>query len=160
MQFLPCVRKNNGILTATCNRNATYFFVRDRYTVVRSRGGEKVYLDVLWTLNFAVDLLLIIAANRMSGYSTSVGRSVFAAVLGGVYGCVCVIPGWTFLAKTLWRLIALVAIGVIAFGVNRTSLRRCILFMLLSMALGGIALGLERGGFFSLLFSAMFICSQ
>ena len=119
-----------------------------------------MYLDVLWTLNFAVDFLLLIASNRLSGYPTAIGRSVLAAVLGGCYGSICVIPGWTFLAGTFWRLIFLGLIGCIAFGINRDALRRCVLFTLLSMALGGIALGLGRGGFLSVLLCAVLVCSM
>lgn len=117
-----------------------------------------VYLDILWILNFLVDLLLLVATNRLSGYATAIGRSSLAAALGGIYGSVCVLPGWTFLASTPWRLITLGLMGSIAFGLNKSSFRRGVLFILLSMALGGLALGLGKGGFFSVLFGAATIC--
>lgn len=117
-----------------------------------------MYLDVLWILNFAVDLLLLISTNHLSGFPTTIGRSIIASVLGAFYGSVCVIPGLTFLANTLWRLVFLGMVGIIAFGANRNAFRRCLLFVLLSMALGGIALGIGQGGFFSLLFCAVTVC--
>jgi stage II sporulation protein GA (sporulation sigma-E factor processing peptidase) len=50
--------------------------------------------------------------------------------------------------------------GAIAFGLNVHSVRRVMLFILLSMALGGIALGLGGGGFFSVLFGAALVCAM
>lgn len=117
-----------------------------------------MYLDVLWTLNFIVDLLLLIATNRLSGYPTVIVRVVFSAVLGGFYGSVCVLPGWSFLARTPWRLVFLLSMGWIAFGLTKDSLRRSVLFVLLSMALGGIALGMGRSGFLPTLLSAASVC--
>lgn len=111
-------------------------------------------------LNFGVDFLLLLATNRLSGHPTLLIRTLLAAVLGGCYGCICVMPGWTFLAGTLWRLVFLGLMGCIAFGSNRNAIRRGILFVLLSMALGGIALGVGKGGFFSVLLSAVFVCGM
>lgn len=117
-----------------------------------------MYLDVLWALNFGVDLLLLLATNRLAGYPTALGRLVPAAVIGGVYGCACILPGLYFLAGTVWRMVFLGIMGGVAFGFRKESIRRCVLFTLLSMALGGIALGLGRGGFFSVLFCAAMVC--
>lgn len=124
------------------------------------RGGDAVtvYADVLMLINFLVDLLLLIAANRLSGYPVAMRRAVLAAALGGIYGGVCVIPGFRFLGNTGWRLVCLSLMAVIAFGANRDSVRRSILFILLSMALGGVAVGLDGGGFWSLALSAGAVC--
>lgn len=117
-----------------------------------------MYLDVLWSLNFIVDLLLLIASNRLSGYPTAWGRTILAAVVGGFYGSICVLPGLFFLARTHWRLVFLGLIGGIAFGLKADTLRRCILFAMLSMALGGVALGIGNGGFLSVLLCAVLVC--
>lgn len=117
-----------------------------------------MYLDVLWALNFGVDFLLLLATDRLAGYRPRMGRTVLAAVIGGFYGSACVLPGFGFLAGTVWRLVFLGIIGGLAFGFHRESVRRCVLFTLLSMALGGIALGLGQGGFFGVLFGAAAVC--
>lgn len=119
-----------------------------------------MYLDVLWFLNFVVDFLLLIATNRLSGYPTVAWRTVLAAMLGGLYGSVCVLPGFLFLAGTVWRGVFLLLIGMLAFGVNKDSVRRCVLFILLSMASGGIALGLGSGGVTSVILCALFVCAM
>lgn len=117
-----------------------------------------VYLDLLILLNFLVDLLLLVGTNRLSGYASGVKRAIPAAVLGGLYGGVCLVPGLTFLAGTLWRIVCLAIMAGVAFGFQKESIRRGILFVLLSMSLGGVAMGLESGSFWSLLLAAAGVC--
>lgn len=117
-----------------------------------------VYLDVLMILNFFVDLLLLVGTNRISGYGYGLKRALLAAALGGIYGGVCVLPELTFLSGTLWRVIFLALMAGIAFGFCRDAVRRGLLFILLSMSMGGIAMGMERSGFFSLLLAAVGVC--
>ena len=105
-----------------------------------------VYLDVVMVINFLVDLLLLMGTNRLSGFPLSLGRTAMAALIGGVYGGVCLIRELRFLANPGWRLVFLGLMSAVAFGLNRTAVRRGILFMLLSMALGGIALTMGKGG--------------
>lgn len=117
-----------------------------------------LYLDVLMVLNFLVDLLLLLAANRLSGYPSGLKRAVLAAALGGVYGGACMLPGFRFLGGTLWRIVSLALMAGIAFGFCREAVRRGVLFVLLSMSLGGVAVGLESGSFASLLLAALGVC--
>lgn len=117
-----------------------------------------VYLDVLMILNFLVDLFLLIGTNRLSGYPTKIKRTILASVLGGVYGGICVLPGLQFLANTFWRIAMLSLIAFLAFG--RDCIRRGILFVILSMALGGVAVGLNGGGFWTLCLSALAVCAM
>jgi len=112
-----------------------------------------VYLDLVVLLNFLVDFLLLLGTNRLSGYPPAVLRAAGAAALGGIYGGVCLLPGFAFLGSLTWRVVSLALMSLIAFGCSRSSLRRGVLFSLLSMALGGVAMGLE-GGFWSLVLSA------
>lgn len=118
----------------------------------------EVYIDLLILLNFLVDLLLILGANRLCGYPPGVKRALVAALIGGLYAGACVLPGFAFLAGTLWRLVSLCLVSAAAFGFRQSALRRGVLFVLLSMALGGIAVGLQHGGFFSLVLAAMLLC--
>lgn len=118
----------------------------------------EVYLDLLFLLNLLVDLLLILGTNRLAGHPMGVKRALPAAMLGGIYAAGCVLPGFFFLGNTLWRLVCLALMSAIAFGLSQSGLRRGVLFVFLSMALGGIALGLGRGGFWSLVLSAGGVC--
>lgn len=105
-----------------------------------------MYLDLVMGLNFAVDLLLLLGADKLAGFPIRLGRSAAAAALGGIYGGLCLLPGFRFLGNLLWRTVFLALMAVVAFGFNRSAIRRGVLFVLLSMALGGIALGLGKGG--------------
>lgn len=113
-----------------------------------------VYLDLVVLLNFLVDLLLLMGTNRLAGYPAALGRSAAAALLGGIYGGVCLLPGFGFLSNTLWRTVSLGLMGVMGFGLEPGALRRCVIFVLLSYALGGVALGLGSGSFFALVTAA------
>ncbi len=114
----------------------------------------EVYLDLVVLLNFLVDFLLLYGTNKLSGYPGSWKRAVAAAVFGAVYAGACVLPGLYFLGNGLWRLLSLVAISTIAFGWDRSSLRRGIVFFLLSMALGGLAAGIGSQTVWALVLAA------
>lgn len=116
-----------------------------------------VYLDLVMGLNFGVDLLLLLGTNRLSGFPTGWERCALAALLGSVYSGICMLPGFRFLANTLWRIVCLGLMGGIAFGMNRGALKRTGIFVLLSMAMGGIALGFGRNDFGMLILSALFV---
>lgn len=114
-----------------------------------------VYLDLVVLLNFLVDFLLLLGTNRLSGFPLGPGRSAAGAVLGGVYSGACLLPGFGFLGSALWRTVSLGCIGVLAFGWGRSAWKRSGIFVLLSMAMGGIALSLGRSSFPSLVLSAL-----
>lgn len=107
----------------------------------------RVYLDLVVILNFLVDFLLLLGTNRLAGFPSEGKRLLPAAILGGIYGGACMLPEFRFLGNTLWRLVSLAGIAVIAFGWNRSALKRCGVFVLLSMALGGIAVCFGRSNF-------------
>lgn len=117
-----------------------------------------LYLDVLMLLNFLVDFLLLLATNRLSGYPPNLKRAALGAALGGLYGGVCMLPGFRFLSNTFWRMACLGFIAGLAFGFCKESVRRAALFVLLSMSLGGVAIGLESGSFPSLVLAALGVC--
>jgi stage II sporulation protein GA (sporulation sigma-E factor processing peptidase) len=101
----------------------------------------QVYLDGVLVLNFLVDYLLILGTNRLTGYPGGIGKGLIAAFIGGMYGALCLIPGFGFLGNLLWRIVFLMLIAVTAFGLNRSTFHRGAVFVLLTMALGGIASG-------------------
>lgn len=122
-----------------------------------------VYLDLVVLLNFLVDGLLLMGANRLAGHPAGWKRCVLAAAVGGMYAGICMLPGCRFLGNLLWRMVSLAAMAVIAFGRNVSALRRGTIFVLLSMALGGMAMGLGNGDFVSLVLAAAgvaFLCAM
>ena len=105
-------------------------------------------------MNFAVDFLLLLGTNQLSGFSSQWKRAVPAAFLGAVYSGACLLSGFRFLGSTLWRIVALFLMGGIAFGWNRSTLRRIGVFVLLAMAMGGLAVSLNREDYISVVGSA------
>lgn len=106
-----------------------------------------IYLDLVFLLNALVDFLLLLGTNRLAGFPAGWNRAAPAALLGGVYAAACLLPGFRFLGSTLWRLVMLTLISLLAFGINRSALHRGAVFVLLSMALGGIASGANSRNF-------------
>ena len=115
----------------------------------------RIYVDLVAILNTIVDFLLILGTNRLSGFPPGCGRSAAAATVGGIYGGACLMPGFSFLGNPLWRAVSLSVIAVIAFGLNRSALQRGGIFVLLSMALGGIVMGMGQGSVMLLLLSTV-----
>lgn len=117
-----------------------------------------VYLDLVILLNFGVDLLLLCGASRLCGYPAGWRRCALSALFGGIYAGVCMLPGFSFMGNLFWRLISLACMAVLAFGWNKSALRRGVLFVLLCMALGGIAVGFSTKGFLQIIAAAAAVC--
>jgi stage II sporulation protein GA (sporulation sigma-E factor processing peptidase) len=109
-----------------------------------------VYLDLVMVLNFLVDFLLLLGTNRLSGFPMGSLRCAGGALVGAVYSGACLLPGFRFLGNLLWRCVSLCLISMMAFGWNTGTLKRGGIFLLLSMAMGGIALSVGRGNVVSL----------
>lgn len=114
----------------------------------------RLYMDLVVALNFMVDFLLLLGTNRLTGHPQGGKRAALAASVGGVYGGVCMVPGVAFLGNSVWRLVSLGLMAWIAFGWDRSAVQRGAVFVLLSMALGGLALGLTRRTFWMLVIAA------
>ena len=110
-----------------------------------------VYLDLVMILNFLVDYLLLLGTNRLSGFPPAGGRCALAAAVGAVYSGCCLLPGFRFLGNILWRTVSLGLLCTVAFGWGPSALRRAGVFVILSMALGGIAMQFGKGAFVPLL---------
>lgn len=117
-----------------------------------------VFLDLVILLNFFVDLLLLVGANRLAGFSPGFLRAVPGAALGAVYGGLCLVPGFSFLGGLGWRVVFLSLMAACAYGFQRSALRRGVLFVLLSMALGGIVELMGSAGVGALSGAALGVC--
>lgn len=114
-----------------------------------------IFLDLVMLLNFLVDFFLLLGTNRLSGFPAQPWRCAGAALLGAAYSGACLLPGMGFLGSMLWRSVSLGLMGCMAFGCNLGALKRTGIFLLLTMAMGGIALCLGRGDILSLVLCAL-----
>lgn len=113
-----------------------------------------VYLDLVMLLNFLVDFLLLLGTNKLSGFPPEPGRAAAGGVIGAVYSGICMLPSFRFLGTVFWRTVFLGIMSAVAFGLDRTAVKRAGVFLLLTMALGGLALSFGRGDWISLLLAA------
>lgn len=116
-----------------------------------------IYLDLVIVFNFAVDFLLLLSTNRLTGHSTAIKRCLAGAAIGGLYSGFCLHPAFGFFRSWYFSLIALCGITVTSFGWKRSAVRRGALFVLLSMTLGGIASGLNNVDMIPLILSGVAI---
>lgn len=113
-----------------------------------------MYLDGVIGLNFLVDWCLLLGVNRLTGYHGGVGRAAAGAAVGGGYAGMCIVPAFSFLSSNIWRAVSLGIMSAAAFGLNRGAVRRGILFVLLSFAMGGLVVSFDTGNFGGLVCSA------
>lgn len=106
-------------------------------------------------LSALVELLLLLGTNRLCGYPFAYLRTMLAVLLGGVYAGVCMLPGFCFLGSTLWRIVSLCVISMVAFGLSKSAVRKSAIFMLLHMALDGVTQGLGNSKLYALLMGAV-----
>ena len=104
-----------------------------------------LHIAVVMVLNFLVNVFLLLGVSRMLPGKGNYLRIAAAAALGGIYGGSCMVDGFLFLGSLPWRLVSMVLMTGIAFGINSSSLRRGILFVLLHLALSGATAGAYRG---------------
>lgn len=115
----------------------------------------QIYLDLVVILNFVVDFLLLLGTNRLSGFPAAARRAAAAAALGALYSGVCMLPRLRFLGGLVWRTVSLAGMAVIAFGWGKSAWKRSGVFVILSMALGGVAVSVGKGYFMSLVLAAV-----
>ena len=113
------------------------------------------YFYVTVFLNFLVDYLLLMGANRLAGFPHGPLRCALAAGISGVYAGICLKV--SFLGMFLLHLAVLVFVCAVAYGISVAMLRRGVLFVLLRLAVGGIASGFSGGSFMGLLAAAAMV---
>ena len=87
-----------------------------------------VYLDLVMLLNFLVDFLLLLGTNKLSGFPPDPMRAAVGGVIGAVYSGVCLLPSFRFLSSLLWRTVFLGLMAAVAFGWNRSAIKRAGVF--------------------------------
>ena len=104
-----------------------------------------MYLVWVGAMNAVVNLLLLLCTDRLSGYATNYGRTISAAILGGVYAGACLLPGFHFLGNFIWRIVSFGLIALAAYGMSADTFRKGLVFAFLSLALSGAMENIEKG---------------
>lgn len=106
-----------------------------------------IYGDLVAILNFCVDFLLLLGTGWLTGRPVSLLRCTLASLIGAVYALACLMPGFSFLGALPLRCVSLLVMAFACFGVDRGSIRRAFVFLLLSFALGGAATLMHEADF-------------
>ena len=112
-----------------------------------------VYAEGVMLMNFLIDLLLLLATNRLCGFSSILWRLLLAAGVGGIYAGFCLLPAFRFMSNTVWCVVVLLLIAWLAFGWGRATVQRGAVFVMLSMSLGGLVSGVQGGGAYAVMLS-------
>ena len=99
-----------------------------------------VYVDLLFSLNTAINYLLLRGAAAIGGVWRRPWRLLGAAGLGGLYAVAAVLPGAAFLSTIPAQLAVAAAMTALAFGLTPVTLRQGLYFLALSFALSGAVL--------------------
>lgn len=101
-----------------------------------------VYVDSVFVLNALMDYFLLLATAHLAGVSPRRGRYILAACLGGAYAVAVFLPGLSWLASPLMKLLAGLAMALAAYGMRERFLRLALLLFLISCGFAGCVLGL------------------
>lgn len=116
------------------------------------------YLSLVIVLNILVHFMLLLSVNHLAGYPQQVLRCFIVAGVGGIYGGLCMLPAFNFLGNSFWHWVFLCIMGLAAFGLHAGGIRRSMLFLLLSLALGGIAASSEDKSIWSVIGCGVVFC--
>ena len=103
------------------------------------------YRCLVVVLGFFVNFLLLIGTNRLRHTPANIGRCALGAAVGGLHCAMCFIPGFDFLGNLLWRMVCILGICCVAFGLSRESIIKGCVFVFLTLALEGILTSVGKG---------------
>ena len=95
-----------------------------------------IYVDTLLILNTVIDYLLLLSAGRLCALPLRRGRMALGALCGGGYALLAAVKPAVFALWTV-KLIAGALIVVIAFGIERRTIRGLAAFYAVAAAFGG-----------------------
>lgn len=118
----------------------------------------ETYLWFVIVLGGAVDMLLLTGACALSGFPVERKRLLPAGVVGGLHAGAAATGQLYFLGNWYWRLVFMVLVCMVGFGLDRSTLRKGALYILLRLALDGVGMGVTQGGQWALGAGALGLC--
>ncbi len=104
-----------------------------------------IYSVLVGMVSFAVNFLLLLGTNRLLGAISNLRSIVCGAALGAFHSVLCTATGFRLFGGFLWNIFFLFFSGIVAFGLSVHSFGKCLLYILLSMALSWLTAGTGGG---------------
>lgn len=99
------------------------------------------YMVLAVIIHFIADFLLLFAAKSLFSPYPGFLRPLLGAAVGGIYAAACLIPQLSFLQNPVCYWLSMLLGCLIAFGVERIALSSAAVYILLRLALDGLASG-------------------
>ena len=103
-----------------------------------------IYLDLVFFLNSLADAFALYVTSRLSGISLRTNRVILASVLGGIYGVICSVPLFCFMRDFVPQILVAAFLVWVVFGLRAIYVRLCLLFFVLSCAMGGVLIAFAQ----------------
>lgn len=97
----------------------------------------KVYLDVLFLFNWAVNYLLLLVTAKVAGEPYRRLRMGLGGAAGALFGTLGFLPGWEWLLHPACKIGAAMGMVLVVFGGSRHLVRAAGIFTGMNCALGG-----------------------
>ena len=104
-----------------------------------------VYSILVGMVSLAVNFLLLLGTNRLLGSASNLCSIGIGATVGATHSMLCILSGFRLFGGLLWNILFLLLSGLIAFGPCIRSLGKCLLYILLTMALSWLTTGTGGG---------------
>ena len=114
-----------------------------------------IYADIVFLINTLVDYLMILVTGRLGGVPLQRKRYLAAALAGGLYAVISLIPTLEGLASAPVKLLIWVLMVLFSYGYSQQFLKLMLLFGSVSCTLAGVVLGI--GLFFHRYLDAVFL---
>lgn len=99
---------------------------------------ETIYIDSLFFINLIIDYFTLLCTAKVASARIRRIPIAIGAIIGGLYACLCVLPGWEFATHPLVKLSSGILMCLTAFWKEPQFLRCSIIFFLVSAGFGGI----------------------
>jgi len=104
----------------------------------------KVYLDVIFVVNFIMDFIILGATGKLANLPLKLSRLILGAVIGAVYSIAVFFPEWSFFSTFLGKSLCAMIMVLLAYrpqGIAKF-IRSFLYLYLISFAMGGAVLAM------------------
>ncbi len=130
--------------------------IRDSCQLRKGDGKTmKSYVVLAAVFRFAVDFLLLMAADHYARRECSLLRLVLGAAVGGIHTVLATMPYFTVLGNDFWRVFSSVVMCAISFGIQKDGMKIGIFFVLLRISLDGLIV--HTGGLEDIIWASLFL---